>query len=111
MPILYFGKSKQGKVITVQQALKLGIENKNNAKLFQMPKDYAINKKNNRLVKTKTAVNQLKKGKLKVQDIIFHGKEIKKEKQPISERNKFMKDIYKKLDIINAKLHALYSKL
>jgi len=98
MPILYLGKSTQGKVITVKQALKLGIEDKKNAKLFQMPKDYAINKKNNRLVKLKTAVNELKKGKITVQDIIFHGKEIKKEKQPVNVRNIFMKDIYKKLD-------------
>jgi tRNA uridine 5-carboxymethylaminomethyl modification enzyme len=30
MPIVYFGKSTQGKVITVKQALKLGIEDKKN---------------------------------------------------------------------------------
>jgi hypothetical protein len=98
MPILYFGKSSQGKVITVQQALKLGIEDKKKSKLFSIPKDYAINKDTKRLIKLKTAIKQLKDKKIQVEDIFFNSKVLKKEVVTVNERNKFIKDIFKKLD-------------
>lgn len=96
--ILYFGKSTKGKEITVKQAVKLGISEKKNSKLFYIPKDYVINIKSNRLVKLKTAKQQLTNKKISIEDIIFNGKVIEKKIHPINERNQFIKDIYKKLD-------------
>lgn len=96
--ILYFGKSTKGKEITVKQAVKLGISEKKNSKLFYIPKDYVVNIKSNRLVKLKTAKQQLTNKKINIQDIIFNGKVIEKKTHPINERNQFIKDIFKRLD-------------
>jgi len=96
--ILYFGKSTKGKKITVKEAVKLGISEKKNAKLFYIPKDYIVNVKINRLVKLKTAKQQLTNKKINIEDIIFNGKVIEKKIHPINERNQFIKDIFKRLD-------------